>query len=137
MNHGVLQYLDDTLIHAPTKKLLYKRLELFLERMYLFGVFLKPKKCILWSKKITFLGWRISGNGVSVDLEKTKAISSVPTPKTAGELQQYLAAMQWLKSKMPNYNKVVAPLQEILNACLEGTRRTKSAASKVSLSKFG
>ena len=81
MHHGVLQYLDDTLIHAPTEKLLFERLELFLERMYLFGVFLKPKKCILWSKEITFLGWRISGDGVSVDPEKTKAISSVPHPR--------------------------------------------------------
>ena len=67
MNHGVLQYLDDTLIHAPTEELLYRCLELFLERTYLFGIFLKPKKCILWSKEITFLGWHISVDGVSVD----------------------------------------------------------------------
>ena len=79
--------MDDTLIHAPTEKLLFERLELFLERMYLFGVFLKPKKCILWSRETVFLGWRISASGVSVDPSKTEALNNVPEPNTAGELQ--------------------------------------------------
>ena len=69
--------------------------------------------------------------------KKTKAIPNVPTPTTVGELQQYIATMQWLKSKLPGYSKIIAPLQEILNACLKGTKRTKSQASKIALSRHG
>ena len=61
----------------------------------------------------------------------------MPIPTTAGELQQYIATMQWLKSKLPGYNKIIAPLQEILNACLKGTKRTKSQATKIALSRHG
>ena len=69
-NHGILQYLDDTLIYAPTEALLFKLIELFLDRMYLFGIFLKPKNCILWPKETVFLGWRMSSSGVSVEPDK-------------------------------------------------------------------
>jgi hypothetical protein len=33
--HGVLQYLDDTMIHAPTEELLFEHIHNFLERMRL------------------------------------------------------------------------------------------------------
>ena len=84
--HGILQYLDDTLIHAPTEELLFERIALFLDRMYLFGIFLKPKKCILWSKETVFLGKKKKKSGVSVDPDKMKALNNVPVPVTAGEL---------------------------------------------------
>ena len=58
--HGVLQYLDDTMIHAPTEELLFERIHNFLERMRIFGIFIKPKKCDLWIREVTFLGWWIS-----------------------------------------------------------------------------
>ena len=114
--HGVLQYLDDTMIHAPTEELLFEHTYNFLERMRIFGIFIKPKKCELWTREVTFLGWQVSARGVAVDPAKTKAISNMPIPTTAGELQQYIATMQWLKPKLPGYNKIIAPLQEILNA---------------------
>ena len=58
-------------------------------------------------------------------------------PETASELLQYLAALQKLKSKPPNYNKVIPPLQDILNDFLKGSKRAKSAASRVKLAWFG
>ena len=62
----------------------------------------------------------------------------MPCPKKANELQQILMASQWMSRSIPDYNKVVVPLQDILEAALKDQpRRTKRAASKLSLAQFG
>jgi hypothetical protein len=49
-------------------------------------------------------------------------------------LVQYVAAVNWTRSAIPNYSKRVAPLQAALAILFEGTsRRTKKAAPAVSL----
>jgi RNase H-like domain found in reverse transcriptase len=49
-------------------------------------------------------------------------------------LVQYVAAVNWMRSAIPNYSKRVAPLQAALAKVIEGkSRRTNKAAAAVSL----
>jgi hypothetical protein len=49
-------------------------------------------------------------------------------------LVQYVAAVNWMRSAIPNYSKRVAPLQAALAKVFEGkSRRTKKSAAAVSL----
>jgi RNase H-like domain found in reverse transcriptase len=50
------------------------------------------------------------------------------------DLVQYVAAVNWMRSAIPNYSNRVAPLQAALAKVFEGkNRRTKKAAAAVSL----
>ena len=60
--------------------------------MILFELYLKPTKCHV-RKEITWLGHRISADGVAVDPDKVKYLEAIREPQNAAELQQYLAML--------------------------------------------
>eukprot|EP00253_Pinus_taeda_P013775 PITA_13775 len=49
-------------------------------------------KCSFFQKKVHYLGHIISGEGISVDPEKVKAIMDWPVPKNAHELKRLLTS---------------------------------------------
>jgi RNase H-like domain found in reverse transcriptase len=55
-------------------------------------------------------------------------------PQNGADLVQYVAAVNWMRSAIPNYSKRVARLQAALARVFEGkSRKTKKAAASVSL----
>jgi hypothetical protein len=52
--HGILQYLDDTLIHVPSEELLFTRIKMFLTRMQPFGNLLETKEMHPMVKRNSF-----------------------------------------------------------------------------------
>ena len=134
---GVLQYLDDALVHSDSTDVLLVRLDRYFTRMRKFGIYLKPTKAVLYSQRCRFLGWLVQADGVSVDPEKRAALGRIPLPTTAGELQHWLSSLLFLKSKLPRFNEITSILQDKLNECLKGTSRKKRQASKIMLKSHG
>jgi len=132
--HGITQYMDDGLIAAPTLPKLLQRIRWYIERCRLFSIFLKPLKANLFCLNTVFCGWNLSECGIRVASDKYLALSKVRLPVTAGELQHWISSLLFLKSKLPNFSKIVKPLQDLLNVCLAGTNRSKRQASKLKLS---
>jgi hypothetical protein len=63
-----------------------------------------------------------------------EALQTMLEPQKGADFVQYVAAVNWMRSSIPNYSKRVAPLQAALAKLFEGrTRRTKKAAAAVSL----
>lgn len=53
-------------------------------------VYAKLSKCSFWQREIGFLGHVVSDKGVSVDLEKIKAIKEWPRPVNTSEIRSFL-----------------------------------------------
>jgi hypothetical protein len=67
-----------------------------------------------------------------------EALQTMQEPQNGADLVQYVAAVNWMRSAIPNYSKRVAPLQATLAKVFEGkSRRTKKAAAAVSLLHLG
>jgi hypothetical protein len=63
-----------------------------------------------------------------------EALQTMQKPQNGTDLVQYVAAVNWMRSAIPNYSKRVAPLQATLAKVIEGkSRRTKKTAAAVSL----
>jgi RNase H-like domain found in reverse transcriptase len=63
-----------------------------------------------------------------------EALQKMQEPQNGADLVQYVAAVNWIRSSIPNCSKRVAPLQAALLKVFEGkSRRTKKAAAAVSL----
>jgi hypothetical protein len=63
-----------------------------------------------------------------------EALQTMHKPQNSADLVQYVAAVNWMRSAIPNHSKRVAPLQAALSKVFEGkSRRTKKAAAAVSL----
>ena len=69
-----LVYLDDIIVHAREfQDELHRLREVFL-RLRAANLKLNPKKCQLCRREVSYLGHVITRNGVSIDLETTKAV---------------------------------------------------------------
>ena len=76
----------------------------------------------------------ISEDGVSPDPEKTQILLDMSRPETAADLMQFVCAMNWLRSSLPDYTRVMAPLSNLLERLLASTpKRNKNNAKRLKL----
>ncbi|GKD96850.1 retrovirus-related pol polyprotein from transposon 17.6 [Tanacetum coccineum] len=66
------------------------------------------------SKKVDYLGYVISGEGVSADPSKIVAIGNWPKPKNIKELQGFLRLTGYYRRFFQNYGKIAKPLTSLL-----------------------
>jgi hypothetical protein len=77
-------------------------------------------KCKLFLRKAKFCGRIFSPEHVSHGSDRIKALAMMTEPKHASELQQFIMAAQWMSRSIPNFNKIVVPLQDILEKAMNG-----------------
>ena len=136
--HDTLLYLDDILTYARTWEALVEAIVFFLDKAAEVGIKLQPKKCELFVKETIWCGHHISERGVSVNPEFVDTLLAMPTPTTAADIQQFLAATNWIRGRIPEYARIVGPLQDLLQTALAGKkRRTKRIAAGVRLRDIG
>ena len=72
---------------------------------------------------------------VKHDPERLTGLATMRRPETAGELMQFLQAVNWLRTYLPPMAEVVYPLRVFLEEHLAGAkRRTKRVASNRAIS---
>ena len=85
-----LVYLDDILVFSSSLKAHIHDLECVFDRLRSAGLKLKSSKCFFAKREITYLGHKISAEGIKVDPEKTKAVEEYPVPTNVTETRAYL-----------------------------------------------
>ncbi|KAF0709107.1 hypothetical protein AaE_012979 [Aphanomyces astaci] len=130
---GILIWIHDIFVYADTVKEYVDALESFFDRVAQFGFEQSPAKTKLLTDQVTWCGGIISGDGVKQDPERIEHLCAIPYPTNAGELQQFVCAMNWLRDSMTEYVQTVGPLQQCLTKALEGKGMQKRIASGVHL----
>ncbi|XP_055543705.1 uncharacterized protein K02A2.6-like [Wyeomyia smithii] len=110
---NVVVYIDDILVFGEDEKQHDRALEQVMTALNLRGVLLNHQKCVIKVEELTFLGHNISGNGIRPAEEKTSAISSFRSPKTAEELRSFLGLVTYVGKFLPDLATVCAPLWEL------------------------
>ena len=64
-------------------------------------------------KSISFLGHVVSGNGVSTDLRKIKAVRYWPNPRTAKEVRNFLGLYSYYRWFIPGFAGIARPLHKL------------------------
>ena len=80
---------------------------------------LNGNKCQTGVKSIVFLGHIISSEDVKIDPAKLEAITKMPLPNSANELQQFLGMITYLGKFIPNLTEVNSPLRTLLKKEVE------------------
>ena len=107
-------YLDDIIVFSKSFQEHLENLEEVFIRLKQSGLKLKPSKCSFAKKKITYLGHVISSEGVTVDLEKVKAVKEFRTPKNVKQLQQFLGLAGYYRRFIKGFAGIASPLFENL-----------------------
>jgi hypothetical protein len=108
-----LVYLDDIVVFAPTFEQHLLRLEEVLDRLITAGLKVKPSKCQLARRAVTFLGHVVSENGVSTDPAKVEAVESWPSPGTVTEVRSFLGLAGYYRAFVPGFATIAKPLSSL------------------------
>lgn len=85
-----LIYLGNIIVTGKSFEDMISNLESVLKRFAEAGVKLKPRKCQLFKREVTFLGHVITRHGIKTDPEKTECIKLWPTPTNVTEVRSFL-----------------------------------------------
>ena len=86
----------------------------FLERCQEEGIKLNKEKIDSKVESITFMGHKITKNGLEVDDEKVRVIRNFPAPVNTTQLRSFLGSVNFLAKYVPNTSTVLHPLNNLL-----------------------
>lgn len=110
----IVCYMDDLLIATETIDENVLCLETVLNIFVKNGLTINLEKCAFFKKKITFLGYDISEEGVSPSVRKVDAISRYPIPKSVHQLRQFLGLINYFRKFIQNCAILCKPLTILL-----------------------
>uniref|UniRef100_A0A0A9Z8Q1 RNA-directed DNA polymerase n=2 Tax=Lygus hesperus TaxID=30085 RepID=A0A0A9Z8Q1_LYGHE len=111
----VVVFLDDILLCTSDFSQHLKLLEEIFRRLKASGLRVNPEKCQFGCNEVRYLGYRVNVDGISVDPEKSEAVTNYPTPTNLTELRRFLGMAGWYRRFIPNFSSIVAPLTLLLS----------------------
>jgi hypothetical protein len=134
IRHSVKIWLDDNMIHVNSEEKLLEVLEHFFKTCLQHGLFLHAAKCNLYGTEVRYCGRIITAEGVRYDPRTMSTLQHMGTPQNGGDLVQYVAALNWMRSSLPLFAEKAAPLQDLMEVVYQEAKgRTKKKATSVSL----
>jgi len=108
-----LVYLDDIIVFSRTVEEHLERLVRVLGRLRSAGLKLKPEKCSLLQRSVSFLGHVVSGDGIATDPEKIKTVTEWPVPTSVKEVRSFLGLAGYYRRFVKGYANIAAPLHAL------------------------
>lgn len=106
--------LDDIVAYAKTAAELVEWMERSFEVFHGNSFRSYQAKCVFFEKKIRWCGRIISSDGTRFDLICIEGLMDVDPPINGGELQQFICALQCVKSVNPGFSELLEPLHIFL-----------------------
>ena len=140
-----LVYLDDIIVMASSLDEHLARLEEVFSRIRAAKLKLRPDKCSLLQKEVTFLGHVVSAAGIAMDERKLEAVRSWETPKNLKETRSFVGFCAYYRRYVRNFSAIAKPLHaltkknvrfewsEECQAAFDELKRCLTAAPVVSL----
>ena len=112
----IIVFFDDILIFSPDEDQHIEHVEAVLQRLADHELYINPKKCTFMVSEVDFLGYRLRAGEDAVKLtiqeNKTKAITDWPVPKTIGQLRSFLGTANFSRTFIQNFSTIARPLTE-------------------------
>ena len=112
---GVDTSMDDIIVWGNTKKEHDVALERVLQAARKNNLKLNPDKCMFGVKELTFLGGKLTDQGVKPDPKKISAITNMERPKDKQEVQRFLGMVTYLAKWIPGFSEKTTPLRSLLH----------------------
>lgn len=96
-------YIDDILVYSATLEDHIAHIQIVLERLLANQLYVKAEKCQFHQKDVSYLGYQISPQGVTMDV-KVDAVRSWPVPTTINGLQWFLGFANFYSRFIRNFS---------------------------------
>ena len=109
-----LIYLDDVIVFSRTEEKHLTRLWAVFEQFWEHGLKLKPSKCHFLQKEITFLGHKVSEEGMKPGDDGLRGIAEMAPPANYTEIWRFLGVTGFFWRFIKNYTRIAKPLNDLL-----------------------
>ena len=99
---GVETDIDDKIVHADTEMKHDARLNSVLDRCKKINLTLNKGKCVFNVKEVTYIGHKLTQEGIKADDEKVRAIKDIPAPTDKKGVERLLGTVNYLGKFIPN-----------------------------------
>ena len=108
-----LFYLDDIIVFSSTWEEHIARLREVFERLRHAKLKLGAAKCTFAAKEVSYLGHRVTEEGLLPDPLLLAAIRDIPPPKTATEVRSFLGLAGYYRRYVKGFAAIAAPLHAL------------------------
>ena len=121
-------YLDDVIVYSKSFTKHIEHLRKVLRRLGENGVKLKPRRCKLFRKEVSFLGRVVSADGYKLDPSGIAPVLNLAKnpPKTVGEVRQIIGLLGYYHKCIKDFSHIAKPIYDLL-----ATKLTKEDIVKV------
>ena len=109
-----LVYVDDIIVFSKTIDQHLERLVTVLDRLRSAGLKLKPEKCALFQKSVSFLGHVVSEHGIATDLKKIKVVQEWLEPRSTREVRAFIGLAGYYRRFVPQFAAIARPLHALV-----------------------
>lgn len=113
---GVVNYLDDVLVHGKTKEEHDANLAEVLARFQSHNVQLNDSKCVYGSQTVKFVGFILTPDGWMVEGDKIDAIKNFRKPTTCSEVKSFLGLVTFTDKFIRNRADKTENLRKLANS---------------------
>ena len=130
-----IPYLDDVIVFSETFSEHIEHLRKVLRRLKSYDVKLKPSKCSLFKREVSFLGRVISQDGYQIDPKATNAVTAMKNlqPRTVGEVRRLMGLLGVYHRHVKNFAQIARPIYDLLNHHLPGKKNASSTRQNTRL----
>jgi hypothetical protein len=114
LDHFVVIYLNDILIYSKNEKEYEHHVCLVLEKLREGRLYAKQEKCFFHQSMVEFLGYIVSGDGISMDEKKKIYIVDWTIPSSIRDIQCFLEFANFYRIFIKDYSKIVALLTRLI-----------------------
>jgi hypothetical protein len=106
----VIVYIDDLIIHTTTHQQHRDTLRLVFDRLRANNLKVNLKKCEFGSTNVSYLGFRLTPDGIKPGIDKLKAVGTTPPPTSIREVRQFLGLCNFFRAHVKNFAFISHPL---------------------------
>jgi hypothetical protein len=104
-----LVYLD-IIVFGETLRVHNDKLRDVFARLRLHNLKLQPDKCEFLRKGVTYLGHRLTTQGLLPDSDKVIAVREFPVPTNPRQIKGFLGLVGYYRRFIANFSKIAKPL---------------------------
>ena len=131
MWRAIIQYLDDSLLHAKDEKELLVVLGAYFDILDQYNIKLHPAKFVLFARKLTWCGKQISKDGLRPAPHRTLAVETMPEPVTLADMMSFVYGTAWFRNHIVRFAEIAAPLYDLWKEALASyKKKTKTMAKR-------
>ncbi len=110
----IFVYLNDIIIYSKTWKGYLNYLRIVFKALKGAGLIVKVKKCDFIKKKLKFLEYIISREGIRIDSEKIKKMVNIGSPKNLKKLRLRLGLFSFYWQYIKGFSNIIRPIYELM-----------------------